>query len=152
MIELGEITQKDVKPQTDSSVSISPYLARPKHAAVLKRLDRIREKFETSPFNIYEGPDQPQLMIVCGGSGYLCARDAVASLGVDQSVGILKLTTLWPFPKKWIADHLARADQFLITEEVDPYTPATMGKKYSAKNRVISRPTAKSHRIASSQR
>jgi indolepyruvate ferredoxin oxidoreductase alpha subunit len=121
MIELGEITQKDVKPQTDSSVSISPYLARPKHAAVLKRLDRIREKFETSPFNIYEGPDQPQLMIVCGGSGYLCARDAVASLGVDQSVGILKLTTLWPFPKKWIADHLARADQFLITEEVDPY-------------------------------
>jgi indolepyruvate ferredoxin oxidoreductase alpha subunit len=121
MVELGEIAQKDVKPQTDSSVSISPYLARPKHAAVLKRLDRIREKFETSSFNTYEGPEQPQLMIVCGGSGYLCARDAVATLGVDQTVGILKLTTLWPFPKKWIADHLARADRFLIAEEVDPY-------------------------------
>jgi indolepyruvate ferredoxin oxidoreductase alpha subunit len=121
MIELGEITQKDVKPQTDSSISISPYLARPKHAAVLERLDRIREKFETSAFNTYEGPDQPQLIIVCGGSGYLCARDAVASLGVDQSVGILKLATLWPFPKKWIADHLVRANRFLIVEEVDPY-------------------------------
>ena len=121
MIELGEINQKDVKPQTDSSVSISPYVARPKHAAVLKRLDRIREKFETASFNTYEGPDQPQLIIVCSGSGYLCARDAVASLDIGQSVGILKLTTLWPFPKKWTANHLARADRFLIAEEVDPY-------------------------------
>jgi indolepyruvate ferredoxin oxidoreductase alpha subunit len=121
MIELGEINQKDVKPQTDSSISISPYLARPKHAAVLKRLDRIREKFETSSFNTYEGPEQPQLIIVCGGSGYLCTRDAVASLDVDQSVGILKLATLWPFPKKWIANYLERADRFLIAEEVDPY-------------------------------
>jgi len=121
MIELGEINQKDVKPQTDSSVSISPYVARPKHAAVLKRLDRIREKFETASFNTYEGPDQPQLIIVCSGSGYLCARDAIASLDIGQSVGILKLTTLWPFPKKWTANHLARADRFLIAEEVDPY-------------------------------
>jgi indolepyruvate ferredoxin oxidoreductase alpha subunit len=129
MVELGEITQKDVEPQTDSSVSISPYLARPTHAAVIKRLDRIREQFEdrireqfeNSSFNTYEGPDQPQLIVICGGSGYLCARDAVASLDVDQSVGILKLATLWPFPKKWIADHLARTDRVLIAEEVDPY-------------------------------
>jgi indolepyruvate ferredoxin oxidoreductase alpha subunit len=121
MIELGEITQKDVEPQTDSSVSISPYLARPTHAAVLKRLDRIREQFENTSFNTYEGPDQPQLMIICGGSGYLCARDAVAALGVDQTVGILKLATLWPFPKKWIAEHLSKTDRILIAEEVDPY-------------------------------
>lgn len=121
MIELGEITQKDVVPQTDSSVSISPYLARPKHAAVLKRLNRVREKFENSPFNTYEGPDRPQLIIICGGSGYLCARDALAALGVDQSVGILKLATLWPFPKNWIADQLSRTDRVLIAEEVDPY-------------------------------
>jgi indolepyruvate ferredoxin oxidoreductase alpha subunit len=121
MIELGEITQKAVEAQTDSNVSISPYLARPTHAAVLKRLDRIREQFENSSFNTYEGPDQPQLIVICGGSGYLCARDAVAALGVDQTVGILKLATMWPFPKKWIADHLARTDRVLIAEEVDPY-------------------------------
>ena len=45
----------------------------------------------------------------------------VASLDADQAVGILKLATLWPFPKKWIADHLAMADRFLVAEEVDPY-------------------------------
>ncbi len=121
LIDLEEITQQDVQPQTDSSVSISPYLARPKHAAVLKRLERIRERFEDSSFNTYEGPDRPQCIIICGGSGYLCARDAVDALSVDQSVGILKLATLWPFPKKWVAEHLARSDRFLIAEEVDPY-------------------------------
>ena len=121
MIELGELNQKEVQAHTDTSVSITPYLARPKHGQVIERLERIKERFENSPFNTYEGPRQPKLIIICGGSGYLCAREAVQSLGVGQSVGILKLVTLWPFPKHLVADHLAGTDRFLIAEEVDPY-------------------------------
>ena len=121
LIELGELKQKEVQARTDSSESISPYLAILKHEAVLKRLAKIRDVFETSEYNWYEGPDDPELMIISGGSGYLCARDAVESAGVQDSVGILKLSTLWPFPKKMVAAHLAKADHFLIAEEVDPY-------------------------------
>ncbi|MBW1962226.1 MAG: 4Fe-4S binding protein [Deltaproteobacteria bacterium] len=51
----------------------------------------------------------------------MCAQDAVESLGVKDSVGMLKLSTLWPFPKNFVADYLVKANRFLIAEEVDPY-------------------------------
>jgi indolepyruvate ferredoxin oxidoreductase alpha subunit len=121
LIELGELKQKKVQAHTDNSISISPYLAIRKHEAVLKRLAKIRDVFETSEFNWYEGPANPELIVISGGSGYFCARDAVDSAGVQDTVGILKLSTLWPFPKKMVAEHLNKAGQFLIAEEVDPY-------------------------------
>jgi indolepyruvate ferredoxin oxidoreductase alpha subunit len=121
LIELGKVSPKRVKAATDSGISISPYLARVKHAAALERLEKIKIEFEKTPFNTYEGPEAPELTIVCCGSGYPCARDAVETLQLEEKVGILKLVTLWPFPTAFVADHLSRSGRFLIAEEVDPY-------------------------------
>ncbi|HEA65816.1 MAG TPA: indolepyruvate ferredoxin oxidoreductase [Desulfobacterales bacterium] len=119
-IELGKIQKKEVEARTDNNSSISPYLARPKHAAVLKRLARIKERFEASSFNRYEGPEPADVVIICSGSGYQCAWDAVESLGVENSVGILKLATLWPFPSNLVTKFLTQTERVLIAEEVDP--------------------------------
>jgi indolepyruvate ferredoxin oxidoreductase alpha subunit len=121
LIEVGELKQRHVQARTDSTISISPYLAIVKHAAVLERLAKIKDIFESSPYNWYEGPENPELIVISSGSGYLCTRDALESIGVQDAVGILKLSTLWPFPKKFVAAHLTKTDRFLIAEEVDPY-------------------------------
>jgi len=106
---------------SDSSQSITPYLAWPKHASVLEDLERVRERFETSIFNEYEGPENPDLTIVCGGSGSPCASEAVEVLGLQDRVAILKLGTLWPFPAKMVKEHLMTTDKVLVAEEVDPF-------------------------------
>lgn len=106
---------------SDSSNSITPYLARPKHAAVLGKLEKIRKRFESSSFNTYEGLERPDLIIVCGGSGSLCSSEAVEVLVLQDRVGILKLGTLWPFPNKVIREYLMKTERFLVVEEVDPF-------------------------------
>ena len=120
-ISMGELPEFDRKASSDSSVSINPYLGMPHHAAVLEKLEIIRERFETSPFNTYEGPDSPDLIIVCGGSGKLCSDEALEMLELHDRVGILKLGTLWPLPKKFVTNHISKTDTILFAEEVDPF-------------------------------
>lgn len=81
-ITMGELSQVDRKARSDSSRSINPYLGMPHHAAVLEKLEAIRERFEASPFNFYEGPKSPEMIIVSGGSGRPCALEALDALGV----------------------------------------------------------------------
>lgn len=124
--ESSTIEMKPLSPfnriaESGHSVSINPYLARPHHAALIEKLLKIKERFESSPFNIYEGPERPHVMIVSGGSGLPCSIEAVKNLGLERSVGILKLGTLWPFPTNTVEKHLVRADHILVAEEVDPY-------------------------------
>ena len=122
MVQLGDLPKKDEKKSVlDTSGCLSPYVAKPHHADVLSKIGRIRQRFEDSPFNRYEGPGDPQLVIVCGGSGISCSREAVETLGLEDAVGLLKLGTLWPFPKTFVETHLSLTDSFLVVEEVDPF-------------------------------
>ena len=120
-VEMGDLPNPQKDSRSDTSFCISPYLAKPKHKKVLEKLEKIRQRFESSPFNRYEGPENPELLIVCGGSGSLCSVEAVDFLGLEESVGILTLAAQWPFPKKMVEDHLKRAGQILVVEEVDPF-------------------------------
>jgi indolepyruvate ferredoxin oxidoreductase alpha subunit len=120
-IEMGDLPKLQKKAMTDSSKSITPYLAWPKHAAVLENLEKVQQRFESSAFNAYEGPKSPDLMIVCGGSGSPCSSEAVQVLGLQHKVGILKLGTLWPFPTNLVKEYLTKTDKVLVVEEVDPF-------------------------------
>ncbi len=120
-IKKGALPKLQRVAMSDSSKSITPYLAWPKHAAVLENLEKVRLRFESSTFNGYEGPHKPDLIIVCGGSGSPCSNEAVEVLGLQNEVGILKLGTLWPFPSKMIKEYLMRTDKVLVVEEVDPF-------------------------------
>lgn len=120
-IQMGDLPGSQREAMSDSSKSITPYLARPKHAAVLENLEKVRQRFESSTFNAYEGPERPELIIVCGGSGSPCSSEAVEVLGLQDMVGILKVGTLWPFPSKVIKEYLMKTDRVLVVEEVDPF-------------------------------
>lgn len=121
MVEMGDLPDFDTRARLDLPTPLTPYLARPKHAAVIEKLALIKQEFESSPFNTYEGPEHPELIILCSGSAFHCSNEAVEMLGLESRVGVLKIGTLWPFPSSTILTHLSRAEKILVAEEVDPF-------------------------------
>lgn len=92
-----------------------------KHAQQQEKLKRVREIFETSPFNTYTGPEKPELLIITSSACNLYCREAVKILGLNDRVGLLKMGTTWPLPPKLIRHYLSMCDQVLIVEEVLPF-------------------------------
>jgi indolepyruvate ferredoxin oxidoreductase, alpha subunit len=122
IVEMGdEVKPSTRKAHSNAQVCLTPYLAKPRHEAVLKKLAEIQTAFERLSFNEYLGPQNPQMVIVASGSGVASATEAVELLGLEESVGILKLVTLWPFPKKFVQERLRQVPTILVVEEVDPF-------------------------------
>ncbi|MBN2033414.1 MAG: 4Fe-4S binding protein [Deltaproteobacteria bacterium] len=120
-VTMGRTRRKQNQLYSDTSISLNPYLAITKHTALSEKLDKIRREFEACPFNSYEGPEKPDLIIVCSGAGYLCAHEAAELLGLQDLIGFVKLVTLWPFPSKFVRKHLKKAGKVLVVEEVDSF-------------------------------
>jgi len=91
------------------------------HAVLLQKLDKARQKFESSPFNSYVGPDKADLLIITCGACWLYSNEAVRALKLEGRVGILKLGTLWPLPEKFVERHVAKSQKVLVAEEIDPF-------------------------------
>jgi len=122
-VKVGELPRLRREAAFDTSQIITPetpFIVE-LHKKAHERQDKIQEEFESCPFNWYEGPDEPELLIICTGSGYPCSRTAIELLELEDSIGMLKLATLWPFPKKLVQKHLARSKQVLVVEETDPF-------------------------------
>ncbi|MBU2647708.1 4Fe-4S binding protein [bacterium] len=92
-----------------------------KHALQHKKLQKAVAAFETSPFNTYQGPNKPELLIITSSACNLYSREAIHLMGVKDRVGILKLGTTWPLPPKLIEKYLCLTDKILIVEEVIPF-------------------------------
>lgn len=94
----------------------------PHHRILQEKLAQAEELFEDSPFNTYSGPEKPELLIITSSACNLYCREAVHLLGVGGKVGILKLGTTWPVPRRLLRKHLAAAGSILFVEEVLPFT------------------------------
>ena len=91
------------------------------HKILHEKLERAREIFETSTFNQYAGPENPEVLIItCGACTSYCT-EAVDELKAGERVGVLKLGTLWPLPEKLVAKHLRATKKILFVEEIDPF-------------------------------
>jgi indolepyruvate ferredoxin oxidoreductase alpha subunit len=93
----------------------------PSHKALHQKLDRARILVESSPYNFYRGPEKPELLLITSGSGWMYSLEAVINLGVQDRVGLLKLSTTWPLPATLVLKHLKQAERILFVEEVDPF-------------------------------
>ena len=128
-VKLGELPQKEQKAYFDQihdlrnvmPTTFMPIPSALRHAFLHLKLDKAREKFESSPFNWYVGPDKADLLIITCGSCWLYSQDAVKALKLEDKVGILKLGTLWPLPEKLVEKHLNKAQKILFVEETDPF-------------------------------
>ncbi len=117
-VTLGKLPRREQKASFE--LNRPGRLANP-HAAVHEKLDKAQEKFESSPFNRYVGPDKADLLIITCGSCWLYSQEAVRLLGLEDRVGILKLGTLWPLPEKFVEKHLGKSQKILFMEETDPF-------------------------------
>lgn len=121
IVEFGPLSEATPRSHLDTSQTYVPTPVIPKHAALLDKVEKVRERFEESPFNFYDGPDRADLVVVAAGSSRLYAAEAVEFLGLHGQVGILHLGTTWPLPERLILEHIGRAPRLLVTEEVDPF-------------------------------
>ena len=128
-VKLDELPKKEHKPFFDQyhnlrDVQYTKYRPHPvplHHAVLLKKLEKAQKKFEVSPYNWYEGPKKPELMIITCGACYMYSRDVLKELKLEDKVGILKLGTLFPLPEEFVKKHLNKSDKVLFVEEVDPF-------------------------------
>jgi len=120
-VVLGELPKTGGKARFDRSQPMLPQPLIVKHQELHATLDRLEEIYAPSRFNQYLGPQHPQALIITCGTGWLYSQEAVEILGLEGSVGILKVGTTWPLPGKLIVEHLKKADQILVIEEVDPF-------------------------------
>lgn len=105
------------------------------------KLSKAKEKFESSPFNKYVGPQTPELLLITCGSCWLYSLDAVKALKLENKIGILKLGTLWPLPEKLLEKHLKQAQKILFVEEIDPFLEQSVMEFSAGLTELDSRPT-----------
>lgn len=120
-VVLGEMVTDKGKPHFDTSKLFMFVPPVRKHAELLAKLGEAREIFETVAFNYYEGPEQPDLLIISSGAGRLHAVEAIQQLGLEEKIGILHMVTTWPLPPRLLERHLSLTSSVLVIEEVDPF-------------------------------
>jgi indolepyruvate ferredoxin oxidoreductase alpha subunit len=92
-----------------------------KHQLQQEKIKRAEEIFERSPFNTYEGPEKPEVLLITSSICYLYCREAINLLGVEDRVGVLKFGATWPLPPSFLKRHLSLTDKILMVEEVRPF-------------------------------
>jgi len=92
-----------------------------KHRLQQDKLRKAAALFEENPFNTYEGPQNPELLIITSSACMLYSREAVSLLRAEDRAGILKFGTTWPLPPALLKRHLQGAGKILIVEEVLPF-------------------------------
>lgn len=123
-VVLGEIKRDDREAALNKDLlfsaggsGFSPILHEEKH----RKISKVEARFEVSTWNVYSGPDNPELLIVASGAGYAYAVEACRLLGLNGRVGVLKIGTLYPLPRGLIGKYLNLTSKVLFVEEIDPY-------------------------------
>jgi indolepyruvate ferredoxin oxidoreductase alpha subunit len=120
-VVLGEITpgssqarfrfDGDMMDQMEGPVVTFPGMVDPMHRRQLKKLDTAREIFETSPFNTYDGPDDPSFWSSPVRPHPSTPKRPLPFWVWKERVGLLKLGTTWPLPPRLLAKHLKASEK-----------------------------------------
>lgn len=138
-VVLGPLPKERPPLKFDTSFPLCPLPTALTHPVLHRRLAQAAEFNADSPFNMYEGPETPELLIITCGAGWLFAAEAVDILGLGPRVGVLKVGTTWPLPTAMLLKHLKTTEQVLFFEEVDPVLENNVLQLYAQYNRDLPR-------------
>ncbi len=120
IVELGPFEKIERQARMNPGERYASLPPCPEHQKQLEKLNKAQAIFDTSPFNSYTGPPQPQLVIVTSGTGWWYSTEAIRILDLPDQVGVIKLGTTWPLPKGFLKKHLQKTPAILVIEEPDP--------------------------------
>lgn len=120
-VRIGNIPKFEVRPYFDLNAPFHSFPVVQKHEQRLEKLKQAKRLFEDSPFNRYDGPDRPELLVISSGCAWNYVGEAIELLELKEQVGVLKLGTTWPLPKGIVRKHLSACDRVLFAEDVDPF-------------------------------
>ena len=130
-VSLDELPKGSPKPRFDPSRPRIPLPPVANHKVLHEKLRRAEAMFENSSFNLYRGPESPELMILTSGSGWMYSLESVINLNLEDRVGILKMGTTWPIPEKFLIQQLKKTNRILFVEEVDPFLENSVKEIYA---------------------
>ena len=120
-VEVGPLPEFEATPRFDTTRPFHTFPIIAKHQTRHEKLAKAEKLFEESPFNSYKGPEEPELLVIGSGCAINYVLDAVQTLGLTERVGVVKLGTTWPIPRKFALKHLQRCESVLFVEDVDPF-------------------------------
>lgn len=98
-----------------------PHLVTKNHERLLALRERIREEFESCPWNTCQGPSDASTVVIASGLSAKFAEEAIERLGLGNRVRLMKLSTLWPLPREWILRGIGSSKAVCFLEEIDPF-------------------------------
>jgi indolepyruvate ferredoxin oxidoreductase alpha subunit len=102
-----------------------PAVARQAHGLLLEQQHKAGDEAEGCYFNSISG--EGTWGIVTSGVSYSYVKDAIADLGIEKKVCLLKLGFTHPLPSRLILEFLERVDKVLVVEELEPYLEESAG-------------------------
>ena len=133
-VRLGPAPARPPRPHFDVTRPLLglPQVVTANHRRLKAKLADIALEFDSSPFNAYSGPEDAEFLIVAAGLGWLYALEAVTRLGLEGTVGVLKLGAVYPFPAGMVAERLSRCRQLLVVEQIEPFVEEELRLVHSA--------------------
>ncbi|MEO0251920.1 MAG: indolepyruvate ferredoxin oxidoreductase subunit alpha [candidate division WOR-3 bacterium] len=105
--------------RSPEEMSCLPSNARKMRVKLIEKMKSIEEFFNDSPFNYISGDSK--VGIIASGLAYAYAMEALEALQVKEKVSVLKLSTLYPPPRKLLASFLEEKEKVLVVEELEPF-------------------------------
>jgi indolepyruvate ferredoxin oxidoreductase alpha subunit len=133
-VTLGSLPENKPIANFDTTRPMSALPAAVTHPTTHQKLQKAAEVFEKSPFNRYDGPENPELLIITCGAGWLFSSEAVDLFSLKDRVGVLKIGTTWPLPEQFLLSHLKNTERVLFIEEVDPVLENNIKAVYAENN------------------
>ena len=116
LVELKDAENAELKPYEKNIPKnvMMPAMAKGRHVAVEKRMEKLREFAEGCEFNRIER-NGSRIGMIAAGTTYVYAKEALG-----DKADYLKLGLVYPLPDKMIRDFAASVDELWCLEELDP--------------------------------
>lgn len=123
-VTLGEIPPIKKKGKFDHDKSrwtFLPVNARKQRRLMLERMEKIKEAFETNPFNKTAINEKSVVGIIASGLAHTYVVECLEKNNLTDKVSYLKLATTFPPPKKLLSEFISNLNRVLIVEELEPF-------------------------------
>ena len=122
-VTLGPINKDKKKGEFKKSdrFQCMPGWSRKNRLVMVERLNKIKESFETSPYNSIKAVKGAKLGVIAAGISYGYTEEALRWLGLEDKVAVLKIGTPHPLPEKMVKFFLSSVPEVLVIEELEPF-------------------------------